>query len=64
MLSPLLNLQAGTIAMKSPMPAVDCDIYAPGFDENGTQFRSLYMKWIVVTDTTGNRRLQMRWRTH
>ena len=28
------------------------------------EFHRVFMRWVVVTDTNGNRRLQMRWRAN
>jgi len=58
MLSTTLLLQPATMASKSLTPSA-YDIRRPVQEK--TEVRSVRMSWVVVTDATGNRRLQMHW---
>ena len=58
-----LTLQPPTEVSKSLIRAVSCDIYAPIYESGRTKYASLGMKWIVVNDRDGNRRLQMHWQS-
>jgi len=58
-----LPLQSPTEVSKSLIRAVPCDIYAPIYESGKTKCASLRMKWIVVNDRDGNRRLQMHWQS-
>ena len=56
-----LTLQPAVMAAKQFMRAACSDIYRPAHEKGEAEFRPLRMSWVVVTDTNGNRRLQMRW---
>jgi len=38
-----------------------CDIYPPVHEKYEAEFNPLHMDWVLVDDTTGNPRAQMRW---
>jgi len=61
MWSTTLTLQPTMVAAKQLIRAACCDICRPAHEKGEAEFRPLRMNWAVVTDTNGNRRLQMRW---
>jgi hypothetical protein len=63
MFATLLTLRSTMEVSKSLIRAVPCDIYAPIYESGKTKCASLRMKWIVVNDRDGTRRLQMHWRS-
>jgi hypothetical protein len=58
-------------AIVSPIPPVPsgaplvqrarCDICPPVHEKYEAEFDSLHMNWVLVDDTKGNHRAQMRW---
>jgi hypothetical protein len=62
MRSTTLNLPATIMATK-PLPRFGYEIRRR-VQENQAEVRPLHMDWVVVTDTNGNRRLQIRWRAY
>jgi len=63
MCSTRLTQQAATIMTKPLMQAVGGDI-SPVHEKREAPFHPLCMNWVVVTDTKGNRRTEMRWQTN
>jgi len=61
MWSTTLTLQPTMVAAKQLIRAACCDNCRPVHEEGEVKFRPLRMNWDVVTDTKGNRRLQMSW---
>ena len=58
------SLHPATMATK-PLTQFACyEIHGPVHKKSETEAHHLHMNWVVVTDTNGNRRLQMRWRTN
>jgi len=62
MCSTTLTLQPTMVAAKQLTRAACCDNCRPVREKVEARFRPLRMNWVVVTDTNGNRRLQMSWR--
>jgi hypothetical protein len=56
-----LFAQEATMATTQFLRTAWCDICWPLIDEQNAQQPALRMSWVVVTDVTGNRRLQMSW---
>jgi hypothetical protein len=63
MCSTILTIQPATITTKPLMQAACGDI-SPVHEKREAEFRPLPMDWVVVTDTNGNRRPEMRWRVN
>ena len=62
MCSTTLTLQSATITTRSLIGAASHEICPPVYESGKANFCSPRMKWVVVTDTNGNRRPQMCWR--
>ena len=62
MCSTTLTLQSATITTGSLIRAAFDGICPPACESGKAKVRFLRMNWVVVTDTNGNRRLQMHWR--
>ena len=60
MCSSILTMQAARTSA-SLMQSACCDICARVHEQYETEFNSLHMNWILVDDTKGNPRTQMRW---
>ena len=60
MCSAMLTLRA---APTSPLlvEGACSDIYSPVHEKDEVEFHSLHMNWLLVNDTKGNHRAQMRW---
>jgi hypothetical protein len=61
MLSTSLTRQSPMIASESLIRVASRDICSPDYESGAPRCASLGVKWIVVTDTNGNRRPQMSW---
>jgi len=60
MYSPMLTVQAAPTSASLAQGAC-CDIRPLIHDNYEAEFNSLHMNWILVDDTKGNPRAQMRW---
>jgi len=59
-----LSLQPATMGTKPLTQAAYYEIRRSVHEKNETEVCPLHMDWVVVTETNGNRRLQMRWRAN
>jgi hypothetical protein len=59
----MLSLPAAIIAPRECAPAACSQLCCPASETHEPEFRPLHVKWIVISDETGNRRLQMHWAT-
>ncbi len=60
MCSPVLTVQAAPISA-SLVQGACCDTYPPIHEEYVTEFNHVCMNWVLVDDTKGNLRAQVRW---
>jgi hypothetical protein len=59
MSSPMLTVQAVPTNVSLVQ---DCsEIYPPVYEKYQAEFSPLHMNWVLVDDTEGNHRAQMRW---
>ena len=60
MCSPMLTVQAAPTSA-SLVQGACCDICPPVHEKYEAEFNPLHMNWVLVDDTKGNPRAQMRW---
>ena len=60
MCSPMLTVLAAP-ASTSIVQSRRCDIYPLVHEKYEAEFNSLHMNWVLVDDTKGDHRAQMRW---
>jgi len=60
MCSPMLTVQAAQNSALLVQGAC-CDICPPVHEKYEVEFNPLHMDWVLVDDTKGNPRAQMRW---
>ena len=56
-----LILQPATIRTNSLTGAARYGSWLPVDDKSETKFRPVHINWVVVSDATGKRHLQMHW---
>ena len=64
MCSTTVTLQPVTMAVKPLTQAASFESWRPVHETGAAKFHPVHMNWMVVTDTKGNRRLQMRWQAN
>jgi len=57
-------MHSATMPTEPLMRASLSDVCGPVHEKREAEFRPLYMNRVVVTDTNGNRRPEMRWRVN
>lgn len=60
MCSPIVTVQAA-VSSASLVQHACSTTWLPWYERGETKLHSLQMKWVVVTDTNGTRRPEMRW---
>ena len=60
MCSPMLTVHAAPTSA-SLLQGGCCDIHPPIQEEYVTEFNHVHMNWVLVDDTKGNLRAQVRW---
>lgn len=60
MCSPMLAVQAAPTSA-SLVQGACCDIYPAVHEKYEAEFNPLHMNWVVVDDTKGKSRTQVRW---
>ena len=60
MCSPMLSVQAVPPSALTEQDTC-CDICSPVHEKGESEFHPVHLNWVLVDDTTGHSRPQMRW---